>query len=233
MNYNEKFNYSRANNIGARYARGEILLFLNNDVEILQPDWLEEMVRWVERPQIGAVGAKLLYPDDTIQHAGVVVGMEGHASHVFWGYHERQSGPFGSVEWYRNFTAVTGACLMIPRDLFEAILGFDEKYILAFSDIKICMRIRREGYRVLYSPFARLRHFEGKSRGYHIPQNDIQQGIDDFMPLVETGDPYYNPNLSYIERKPTIAAPMRKRRVARLLRIAEETNISEVLRKNA
>jgi GT2 family glycosyltransferase len=230
VDYAEKFNYSRANNLGAAQATGEILLFLNNDVEILHPDWLEEMVRWADRPEIGVVGAKLLYPDRTIQHAGVIVGMEGHASHVFWGYRERQSGPFGSVDWYRNFTAVTGACMMVRRGIFEAAGGFDEKYILAFSDIEFCMRVIERGLRVVYTPHARLVHFEGKSRGDHIPSNDIRVGLDDFMPLVERGDPFYNPNLSYVERKPMIRPADEEDRVSRLLRVAAGARVDDLTR---
>lgn len=230
VDYAEKFNYSRANNLGAAHAGGEILLFLNNDVQILDAGWLEEMVRWADRPEIGVVGAKLLYPDRTIQHAGVVVGMEGHASHVFWGYRERQSGPFGSVDWYRNFTAVTGACMMVRRGTFDAAGGFDEKYLLAFSDIEFCMRVIARGLRVVYTPHARLIHFEGKSRGDHIPSNDIRAGLDDFLPLVERGDPFYNPNLSYVERKPMIRPAEEEDRVSRLLRVAAGARADELTR---
>ncbi len=228
VDYNEKFNFSRANNIGAAHASGDLFLFLNNDMKILHADWLEELVRWAERPEIGIVGAKLLYPDDSIQHAGVIVGMEGHASHVFWGYRERQSGPFGSVDWYRNFTAVTGACMLIRRDTFEEIGSFSERYVLAFSDIELCKRAIDNGYRVVYTPFARLYHFEGKSRGDHIPSIDIRVGYDDLMALVESGDPFYNPNLSYIERKPLILSPDEEDRVARLRRVAARVRVDEL-----
>jgi GT2 family glycosyltransferase len=225
LDYREKFNFSRANNIGARHAAGEILLFLNNDMEILHADWLEEMVRWAERPEIGVVGAKLLYPDNTIQHAGVIVGMEGHASHVFYGAREKEGGVFGSVDWYRNFTAITGACMMLRREVFESIGGFDEKYILAFSDIELCIRAIDHGYRVMYTPYARLHHYEGRSRGDHIPSNDIRVGIEDFKPLVERGDPYFNPNLSYLERMPTVAPLDEEDRLFRLLRVAAVAKI--------
>jgi len=218
--YNQPFNYSAANNLGARHASGEILLFLNNDIEILEADWLEEMVRWAERPNVGIVGAKLLYPDLTIQHAGVVIGMEGHASHVFWGAPETYSGPFGSVDWYRNYTAVTGACMMMRRDVFDTLGGFDEAYILAFSDIEICVRVHERGLRTVYTPFARLKHYEGKTRGSHIPMKDVKIGVEHFTALVEAGDSYFNPNLSYTHRLPTIVGPNEEGRVARLHRIA-------------
>ncbi|HEX9013928.1 MAG TPA: glycosyltransferase family 2 protein, partial [Anaerolineaceae bacterium] len=159
--YTGPFNYSRANNLGAGHARGEILLFLNNDVEVIDPDWLEELVRWASRPEIGIVGGKLLHPDGTIQHAGIIIGMEGHASHVFAGQKEGATGPFGSTEWYRDYSAVTGACMAMRRQVFEEIGGFDEGYQLAFSDVEICQRAIQHGYRVMYTPFARLIHHEG------------------------------------------------------------------------
>ena len=220
VDYPGAFNYSAANNLGAQHATGDLLLFMNNDIEVLEPDWLEEMVRWAERPKIGVVGAKLLYPDLTIQHAGVVVGMEGHASHVYWGAREKDSGPFGSVDWYRNYSAVTGACMMIPREVFDEIGGFDEDYILTLSDIEICVRITNLGYRVVYTPFARLKHYEGKSRRDYIPAHDVQVGIDHLMSLVEVGDPYFNPNLSYTTRVPTIARRDEENQASRLRRIA-------------
>jgi O-antigen biosynthesis protein len=204
IDYPERFNYSAANNLGACQATGEFLLFLNNDTEALTPDWLEELVRWAALPEIGAVGAKLLYPDNTIQHAGVVMGMEGHASHVFWSVLERHGGPFGSVEWYRNYMAVTGACLMMRRSVFDEIGGFDEQYLLAFSDVEICLRLVAGGYRIVYTPFARLRHYEGRSRGAHIPALDLKRGYEHMKEIVKAGDPYFNPNLSYAMRVPTI-----------------------------
>ncbi len=219
VDYPAKFNFSQANNIGVSHAQGEIFLFLNNDVEILEPDWLEEMVRWAELPEIGAVGTKLLFPDGRIQHAGVIVGMEGHASHVFYEAREKQGGPFGSVDWYRNFTAVTGACLMMRREVYEQVGGFNESYILAFSDIELCMRVVQQGYRVLYTPYARMRHYEGRSRGDHIPAHDILIGVEHFIERVQAGDPYFNPNLSYTRRMPTIAGPDEEDRGDRLLRI--------------
>jgi GT2 family glycosyltransferase/cyclopropane fatty-acyl-phospholipid synthase-like methyltransferase len=221
IDYPEEFNYSAANNFGAKHATGDFLLFLNNDIEALDPGWLDELVRWVEQPEIGAVGAKLLYPDGKIQHAGVVLGMEGHASHVFWGAVERQSGPFGSVDWYRNYMAVTGACMMIRREVFEEIGGFDEEYVLAFSDVEICIRMIKGGYRVLYTPYARLRHHEGISRGDHIPAKDIHVGADQLMNIVEAGDPYFNPNLSYTSRIPMLAKQGEEGRIERLQRIMD------------
>ena len=227
IDFKETFNYSRANNLGAQVAEGDYLLFLNNDIEILHGDWMEELVRWAELPAIGVVGAKLMYPDNTVQHAGVVIGLEGHASHIFWGYHDRQSGPFGSVDWYRNFSAVTGACMMMRRATFEAVGGFDEKYILAFSDIELCLRTIEHGYRVVYTPYSRLRHYESKSRGDHIPSHDILVGMDDFIPLIEQGDPFFNPNLSYSARTPMIRPAEEESRVSRLHRVTTDARVYE------
>ncbi len=186
------FNYSIANNLGAQQAHGELLLFLNDDVEIIEEGWLEEMVRWSQRDEIGAVGAKLLFTDRTIQHAGIVVGMGGHAGHVFRGAREGETGPFGSVEWYRNYLAVTGACMMVPRSVFQEVGGFNEDYQLAFGDVDLCLRLVERGYRVLYTPFARLMHHESVSRGRYIPTGDLIKAYTDLFPLLSEGDPYFN-----------------------------------------
>lgn len=219
VEYPAKFNYSAANNLGARHASGDLLLFLNNDIEVLAPDWLEELVRWAERPDIGIVGTKLLYPDGKIQHAGVVLGMEGHASHIFWGVREHYSGIFGSSDWYRNYLALTGACMMMRRAVFDEVGGFDELYQLAFSDIEICLRVVQAGYRNLYTPYARLCHHEGASRGQHIPVTDMMRGYEQMQAIVAAGDPYYNLNLSYSSRIPRLSRLGEESRIARLKRL--------------
>jgi GT2 family glycosyltransferase len=210
------FNYSAYNNLGARHAHGDLLLFLNNDVEVIDPCWLDELVQWAERSEIGAVGAKLLYPDGSIQHAGIVVGMEGHGSHVFMGQREGYTSPFGSVDWYRDVSAVTGACLMMRREVFEKIGAFDENYLLVFNDIEICVRVLAHGYRVVYNPFARLIHYEGKSRGRYIPPDDIHLGYEHLKETVAQGDSYYNQNLSYAVRVPTLRRTWEEDRLQRL-----------------
>ncbi len=151
-----EFNFSASLNFGAQHTNEEILIFLNNDVEFIQPTWLEEMVRWSCIPEIGIVGSKLLYPDGKIQHAGIIMGMEGHASHVFGGAEDGANGPFGSVNWYRNYSAVTAACMAMRREVYEKIGGFDEDYKLVFNDVEICLRAINAGYRVVYTPFAQL-----------------------------------------------------------------------------
>jgi GT2 family glycosyltransferase len=213
------FNFSAANNAGAERATGRMLLFLNNDTEPLEPDWLEEMVRWAERPEIGIVGAKLLYPDGTIQHAGVIVGLNGLAEHIYRYVHEGYTGVFGSVDWYRNYMAVTGACMMMRRDVFDEVGRFDEAYAVAFSDFEICLRAIEHGYRILYTPFARLLHHEGATRGQHTPPRDTRRAIDRVKSLIESGDPYFNPNLSYESPVPTLATRGDRSRTALLARI--------------
>jgi GT2 family glycosyltransferase len=215
------FNYSRTNNEGAYAAVGEFFLFLNDDTEIIAGDWLEEMVRWAEIPDIGAVGAKLFYPDKTIQHAGVIVGLGGHANHVFLGAQEEDDGPFGPTNWYRNFLAVTGACMMVRREVFAQVGGFNEDYQLAFGDIELCLRIIESGMRVMVTPFARLIHREGASRGRYMPYADMKRAAEVLMPLIREGDPYFNPNLSYSSTYPRLAVDTEDR-AARLQMILEK-----------
>jgi GT2 family glycosyltransferase len=216
----DPFNYSQVNNRAADQANGEVLLFLNDDVEIIDEDWLEELARWVMLPEIGVVGAKLLYPNRMIQHLGVVVGLGGHAGHLFLGAEEGDEGPFGSTEWYRDVTAVTGACLMIERDTFQAVGGFDEAYELAFGDIDLCLRVREHGLRVMVTPFARLIHHEGATRGRYTPYPDMQHGAEALMALIHRGDPHFNPNLSYASTYPRIVQEPEDR-VARLRSILD------------
>ncbi len=216
----EPFNYERVNNLGAGQARGAFFVFLNNDIEVEAADWLDELVRWGCLPGIGIVGGKLLYPGGTIQHAGIVIGMEGHASHVFSGMPDGATGPFGSTDWYRDVSAVTGACMAMRREVFGQIGGFDERLVIAFGDVEICQRAIRAGYRVLYTPFARLTHHEGKTRANFIPEGDIRVGFELLKDAVRIGDPYYNPNLSHSVRVPTLRRPWEEEPRARLQKIA-------------
>lgn len=220
------FNYSRTNNEGARVAEGKLFLFLNDDVEIIDGDWLEEMVRWTEMPEIGAVGAKLLYPKKTIQHLGVILGMSGHANHVFNGAKDVDDGPFGSTDWYRNYLAITGACMMVRREVFESVGGFNVDYQLAFSDIELCLRIIEKGLRVMVTPHARLIHREGISRGRYMPDEDIVLAREAFLRLVKVGDPYFNPNLSYESPYPRVIGD-EEDRVVRLDRIVKRAQDGE------
>jgi O-antigen biosynthesis protein len=201
-----EFNYSGVNNWAAAQATGKILLFLNNDIEVLDPGWLEELARWAELEEIGCVGAKLLYPDGTIQHAGLVIGLQGHASQIFRfeaGQHHWSS--FGSPESYRNSLALTGACLAVRREVFEQIGGFDEEYRLCYNDIDLCLRIAAAGYRNLYTPFARLIHHEGASRGFTVPPAEVLRASIEMLPLIMNGDPSFSPALSYSSVSPRLA----------------------------
>ena len=219
VEYAGAFNYSRANNLGAARASGSLLLFLNNDTEIIAPDWLEELARWAQRPEVGVVGAQLLFPGGQIQHAGVVMGMGGHAGHIFAGLEAHTPTIFGSPDWYRDYMAVTGACLMTRREVFERIGGFDEGYQLAFSDVEYCLRARAEGFKTVYTPFARLKHHESASRGLSIPLGDIQRGFEHMVAQVEQGDPYFNPNLASGSSAPTLALNDSSIRAERLRQI--------------
>jgi O-antigen biosynthesis protein len=213
INYDMPFNYSRVNNTAAKHASGEILLFLNDDTEVISPGWIEELLGWVEQEDIGAVGAKLLKPDKRIQHAGVIIGLQGFAGHLFAGAVEDHMGIFGSCEWYRNYLAVTGACIMIRRALFEKIKGFNETFELNGSDVELCLRLRNSGYRIVYTPFAKLIHYEGATREKyikHIPQIDFETSYNYYKPYIDGGDPYYNVNLSLWSTIPCIKSPDEK-----------------------
>jgi GT2 family glycosyltransferase len=193
--FNEPFNYSRAVNLGAAKSNGELLLFLNDDMKVLHPDWLKELAQWALVPQIGVVGTKLLRPNRSIQHAGVVIGLQGFMGHLYLNTPEHYYGLLGSVDWYRNVSAVTGACQMFRRSVFEELGGYDEQYHLVFSDVDICLRAIQKGYRILYNPFAELIHYEGRSRGYRSPLSDIVRAYDQMKDWLD--DPYFSPNLTY------------------------------------
>jgi len=198
------FNFSRACNLGAKAARGDLLLFLNNDTEVLDGDWLSNLSGPCTLPGVGAVGAKLIYPNGKVQHAGVVIGLEGHAAHVFQGVLNDPLTPYGHVDWMRNVSAVTAACMLVPKDRFWEVGGFDERFQIAFGDIDLCLRLRDAGYRIVYTPDVCLIHHEGKSRGKFIPAQDICAKADYFLQKVAEGDPYYPPELSRAFRFPTL-----------------------------
>ncbi|MCX9073315.1 MAG: glycosyltransferase [Candidatus Methanoperedens sp.] len=201
--YSKSFNYSIVNNLGVQHSTGEVLLFLNDDTEIITSDWLEEMKGFIEQKEIGVVGAKLIKPDNTIQHAGIVIGMNGFAGHIFAGIYEN----YGYTQWYRNYLAVTGACMMIRRQVFEEVGGFDESFILMGSDVDLCLRIVKNGYRIVYTPFAKLIHHEAATRSNYIPPQDFRMSFGCYKSFLEKGDPYYNINLSPWSSIPTIKLP--------------------------
>jgi GT2 family glycosyltransferase len=192
--FDRPFNFSAACNAGAAAARGDLLLFLNNDIEVIQPDWLEELVRWAERPDVGIVGAKLLYPDRTIQHAGVVFGL-GLVGHIFSRAPEGVSGVFGSSECYRDYLAVTGACQMMRKDVFRRLGGYDERFRLVFSDVVLCLEARKAGYRVVYTPHARLVHHESYTRKREDSPQDMELLARYLQATGFVEDPYLHPEL--------------------------------------
>lgn len=199
------FNFSEACNLGAQAASGELLLFLNNDTLVLHDDWLERLVQWFDIPRVGVTGAKLLRPEGTIQHAGVILGMSGLAAHPFDGLEEGSKTIFGSDTWYRNLLAVTAACLVIRRSIFEEIGGFDEGYRLLYSDTALCLSAYRAGYRVVYTPDARLLHFESSTHKRLVPHADFVRAAEQFKPWLEKGDPFFNPNMTYLHPIPAFS----------------------------
>jgi GT2 family glycosyltransferase len=195
--YDAEFNYSQVNNLGAAESNSDLILLLNDDMEIIDPDWLEELVQWATRPEIGVVGAKLIRANHIIQHAGIVVGLNGFVGHIYLNTPEDYHGLFGSVDWYRNYLAVTGACQMFRREVFNEVNGYDEGYKIAFGDVDFCLRVHDLGYRIVYTPYANIYHFEGRSRGYSTPRQDVLHSYAQMEEILYQEDPYFSPNLTY------------------------------------
>ena len=203
VKWEQPFNYSRVNNWAVTQANGEVILFLNNDTRIINGDWLEEMLQFAMRPDVGAVGTKLYYPDESIQHAGVIVGLGGVAGHSHKYYPRQHPGYFRRLETVQNISAVTAACLMVRKQIFQEVNGFDENYPLAFGDVDLCLAILKKGYLNVWTPYASLYHFESKTRsGEDTPEKKarFKKEMDYFKQkwakFLLQGDPYYNPNLS-------------------------------------
>lgn len=203
VTYQGDFNYSAINNFAVRHAKGEILLFLNNDTEFIDGKALREMVSSVLKEGVGACGAMLYYGDGTIQHAGVIIGMGGFAAHALWSLTDRDEKyyPFSLCE--REVSAVTGACLMVRRSVYDEVEGMGEDFAVALNDVDFCMKICEKGYKILFNPYAKLYHYESKSRGYEDTvekQARFQKEIDHFQSKwekeIRAGDKYYNPNLT-------------------------------------
>ncbi len=200
--YDKPFNFSAINNHGARHARGEVLGLINNDVEVFDGEWLSEMMSHALRPGVGAVGSMLYYPDDRIQHAGVVVGFLGVGAHAFQGKPRGSYGPFGRARLLQNLSCVTAACLLLRREVFDAVGGLEEGLEVAFNDVDFCLRILDTGKRIVWTPYAELYHHESASRGLE----DSPEKLARFTREVEfmqkrygkrlLADPAYNPNLS-------------------------------------
>lgn len=192
-----EFNWSKLNNQGIQSAEGDVFVFLNNDIEVLEPSWLQRLVEHAVQPDTGVVGGLLLYEDGTIQHAGVVIGIGGWADHVYKGMKPIHHGsPYISPMVARNVTACTGACMAISRRVIEKIGRFDERFIICGSDVEICIRALDEGYKNVYIPQIKLRHYESKSRDSFIPKIDFKLSDIMYSGYRKGGDPYYNINLS-------------------------------------
>jgi GT2 family glycosyltransferase len=216
LRYPGPFNFSAINNAGVKVTQGELLAFLNNDLSVIDPEWLTEMVSHAVRPEIGAVGAKLYYPDGSIQHAGVVAGMGGVAGSPHRRSSPNHEGHFGSTRVIRCFSAVTGACMLVRRAEFDEVGGFNEaEFPVAFNDVDLCFRLRQRGLRVLWTPYAELYHYESASRGHdNTPEKQARLSIEaDAMRRLHTAillsDPYFNPNVSLDTETPTLAWPPR------------------------
>ena len=203
LHWEREFNYSAINNFGAGYAKGEYLLFLNNDVEMRAAESITRMVALSMRPETGVVGARLLYGDDTIQHAGVIVGLGGIAGAAFVGLHEKENSYMHRMMCTQELSAVTAACMMLRKEVFEAAGGFREELAVAFNDIDLCMKVRALGRYVIYDPYVCFYHYESKSRGLEDTPEKVQRFNTEIATfahywgaILEHGDPYYNPNLT-------------------------------------
>lgn len=201
--WKDEFNYSAINNFGVKHAHGEYLLLLNNDVEVITEGWIEEMLANCQRKDVGIVGAKLYYPDDTVQHAGIVIGIGGVAGAVFVGLPRKYTGYLHKASIQQDLSAVTAACMMVRRPIYEEVGGLEEKLKVAFNDVDFCLRVRERGYLVVYDPYVELYHYESKTRGAEDSKQKVRrfQGEIEYMRshwlhLLKSGDPMYNPNLT-------------------------------------
>lgn len=229
IKYQGHFNYSAINNAGAAHASGEYLLFLNNDTEIINKDCIEEMLGICSRADVGAVGARLYYGDNTIQHAGVILGLGGIAGHAFAGERRSATGYCRRIICTQDLSAVTAACMMVKRRDFERVFGFDERLEVTFNDVDLCLKIRELGRLVVYAPYAQLYHYESKSRGAEDTQEKVERFHEEIKrfalkweAVLEKGDPYYNPNLTL--SKPYYSLRDRNRR--------ENSSVLDLYRKN-
>lgn len=196
------FNFSKLMNLGASLSAGKYLLLLNNDVEVIDEHWLTHMVSYAQQGHIGAVGARLLYPDDTIQHAGVIIGLGGIAGHAFTGQYRDEPGYFNLIQSVTNFSAVTAACLMVKKSLFDEVGGMDETFEVEYNDVDFCLQLRKAGYYNVYLPQVELYHYESATRGHpHQSKSSYERHVREmalfkkkWQSIIDR-DPFYNPNL--------------------------------------
>ena len=207
LQYDKPFNYSAINNFAARFTDADYLLFLNNDTEVIGHEWLTAMLEHAQRTEVGAVGAKLYYPNNTVQHAGDILGIGGLSDHSHLGFPRTSHGYFGRLNIIQNMSVVTGACMVMRREVFEEVGGFDEILSHVFNDVDLCLKIREKGYLILYTPYAELYHQESASRGYEDTTEkqarfwkEVEVVKSRWKHILEAGDPYYNPNLTLEKR---------------------------------
>ena len=203
VRFEGEFNYSRVNNFGVRYADGKYLILLNNDTEVITPDWIERMLGYCQREDVGAVGAKLYYPNRLVQHCGVVIGVGGFAGHILTNTNPGDPGYMGRLQAVADISAVTAACMMVKRSVYDEAGGLDEKFRVALNDVDLCMKIREKGYRIVMHPGVELFHFESKSRGLEETREkqrrfkaEIRRFRNKWKRILEEGDPYYSPHLT-------------------------------------
>jgi GT2 family glycosyltransferase len=216
----EPFNFSRLNNVGAKEATGDILCLMNNDIEITVPDWLDEMVSYACRSEIGCVGARLLYPDGSLQHGGVILGIGGVAGHSHKYASTNETGYFGRAVLHQSFSAVTAACLLVRKEVYDEVNGLDESFSVAFNDVDFCLRVRDAGYRNVWTPYAEMIHHESVSRGREDNPEKIARFNGEATRMTERWgdallkDPAYNPNLTLDHEDFSLAWPPRTERLA-------------------
>ena len=205
LHYEGAFNYSDINNVGVKAAKGEYVLLLNNDISVITEDWIEQLLMYAQRDDVGAVGAKLLYPDKTIQHAGIILGLgaDRTAGHEHYGLDYEHLGYMGRLYYARNTTAVTGACLLIRKSIYEEVGGLDTSFAVSYNDVDFCLRVRKKGYLNVFTPLAELYHYESASRGSDQSSKNRDRFLQEaehfrtrWKDALEAGDPYYNPHFS-------------------------------------
>ena len=209
VSYEGEFNYSAVNNFGASFAEGEYIILLNNDTEVITRNWIEELLMYAQRDDVGAVGCMLYYPDYTIQHAGIVLGMGAHrtAGHSHYKMAKENLGYMGRLCYAQNVSAVTGACLMVKKKLFDEVGGLSEDLAVALNDVDFCLKLRKKGLLNVFTPFAELFHYESVSRGTDVTEEASRQNAERYnrecdlfkekwRAELDKGDPYFNPNFS-------------------------------------
>jgi GT2 family glycosyltransferase len=202
--FNEPFNYSRINNFAVRRAFGEHLVLMNNDIKIISPDWIEALLEHSQRPEVGAVGGKLIYGSNKVQHAGLIIGIAGFAGHAHRHIHRDLPGYMSRLKLIQNVSAVTAALLMVKKDLYLDLGGLEEENLsVALNDVDFCLRLRQRGLLNVYTPYCEAYHYESASRGYETTpekkarfRREVTYFRKKWQKLLTTGDPYYNPNLS-------------------------------------